>query len=33
MAPVAIKGLDEALSERSLEQQPPGKKKRGFWGQ
>lgn len=28
MAPIALKGLDEALSERSPEQQPPAPKKR-----
>jgi acyl-CoA thioesterase-1 len=33
MAPVAVKALDEALSEKSPEQQPPAKKRRGFFGQ
>ncbi len=33
MAPVALKALDQALSEKSLEQQPPAKKRHGFFGQ
>ncbi len=33
MAPVAVKALDEALSERSPQQQPPVKKRRGFFSQ
>ena len=33
MAPIAVKALDEALSERSPEQQQPQKKRKGFFGQ
>jgi lysophospholipase L1-like esterase len=33
MAPIAVQGLDEALSERSPEQQPPAKKRKSIFGQ